>query len=129
MQNIKTSKEIPSNLAFDELKYFLWENTPYQNSTKILEKAYANVTKEDIQKLYTQIFEPQNTIVSINGNVDETQIIKYFSEVFNQKKSKKYELNSYQQKIYPMIKNKTSEIAKNSNQAWVIIAYLGSAPA
>ena len=123
LQNIKTSKDIPSNLAFDEMKYLLWENTPYQNSFKILEKAYENVTSDNIKKLYSEIYSPQNTIVSINGNVDENYVIDYFSTVFSDKKASSYDLKTYQSQIYPMIKDKTSNITKNSNQAWVIVAY------
>ena len=123
LQSIKTSKDIPSTLAFDEMKYLIWENTPYQNSMKIMEKAYKEVSGSDVKKLYNQLYSPQNTIVSVNGDVNEQEIINYYSSVFNNKKSKTYNLSKYSKQIYPISKDKSSTIQKNSNQAWVVIAY------
>ena len=123
LQNILTSRDIPSNLAFDEMKYLIWENTPYQHSDKVLEKEYANINIGDIKNFYNQIYSPQNTIVSVNGDIDEQYLINYFSEVFKNKQAKTYELSTYKNKIYPMVKDKSSTIPKNGNQAWVVIAY------
>ena len=123
IQDIKTSRDVPSNLAFDEMKHLLWENTPYQNNSKLLEKTYQTVTVNDIKVLYSQIYAPNNTIISINGDVDEQYLINYFSDVFKNKLSKTYKLSDYQNKIYPMVKDKSSVIEKNSNQAWIIMAY------
>ena len=122
-QKIKALKDVPPSLAFDEMKYLLWENTPYQNSTIVLENAYKNVNISDVEKFYSQIYYPKNTVVSVNGSVDEQILINYFSEIFNNKKSKVYDINAYSTKIYPMIKNKTKVVNKNSNQTWIVIAY------
>ena len=123
IQNIKTQRDIPSSLAFDEMKYLLWENTSYQNSSKLLEKSYENITLADIKEFYSQIFAPKNTIVSVNGNVDEQVLINYFAEVFKNKNSKLYDIASYKNKIPPMVKDKNSVINKSSNQAWIVLAY------
>lgn len=123
LQNIKTSKDLPSNVAIDEMKYLLWENTPYQNSAKVLEKEYKNITTTDIKDLYSKIYSPQNTIISVNGNVNDQQLINYFSKVFENKNDKTYNLFEFQQQIYPMIQDKTSITEKQSNQSWIVIAY------
>ena len=123
LQRIKTSKDIPSTVAFDEMKNLLWENTPYQTSSKFLEKEYPKINIDDVKAFYNGIFAPENTIVSVNGNVDEQKLIDYFSTVFNNKKSKIYNLKNYQSKIYPVIKNKTANINKDSNQTWIVLAY------
>ena len=123
LQSMKAAMDIPSTLAFDEMKYLIWENTPYQNSMKSMEKAYKDISINDVRKLYEQLYNPKNTIVSINGNVDEQEIINYFSCVFNEKKSKIYDLNKYNKQIFPIARDKNSTIQKNSNQAWIVIAY------
>ena len=123
LQNIKTSKDLPSNLAFDEMKYLLWENTPYQHSNKFLETQIDKINIDDVKTYYKQIYYPKNTIISVNGNVDEQYLINYFSDVFKNKTSKIYNINDYQSKMYPMIKDKTSLTEKNSNQVWIVIAY------
>ena len=123
LQNIKISNDIPSNLAFDEMKELLWENTPYHHSNKFLSSKYKDITLDDIKSYYEKIYNPENTIVSVNGNVDEQYLINYFSQVFKNKKSNVYNLTDYQKSVYPMVKNKYSEIKKNSNQSWIVIAY------
>ena len=123
LQSIKTSKDVPSTVAFDEMKNFLWENTFYQNSSKFLEKEYPKVNINDIKLFYNGIFAPKNTIVSVNGNVDEQKLIDYFSLVFNNKKAKTYNLNDYKNKIQPVSKSKEVNINKASNQTWIVLAY------
>ena len=123
LQNIKTSNDIPSNLAFDEMKELLWENTPYHHSNKFLKKIIEKVTIDDVKSYYNMIYNPENTIISVNGNIDEQYLINYFSEVFKNKNSKIYNLNDYQKAVYPMVKDKFVEINKGSNQSWIVIAY------
>lgn len=83
---IKKSKDIPLNLAVDNYKTYIFENTPYSISNKILEKTLPQITQEDIKAYYDKAFFPQNVVISINGNVDKEKTINEFTKIFNNKK-------------------------------------------
>ena len=87
-----------------------------------MEKAYTTVTANDIKKLYNQIYSPQNTIVAVNGDVDEQQLINYFSVVFKDKTYKTFTFDECKM-IFPIMQNKSKVIEKNGNQSWVVLAY------
>lgn len=122
-QQIKTSRDIPSSVAFDEMKYLLWGDLPYQNSNKYIETKYKNIEISDLIKYYNQLYFPKNTIISVNGNVDDQTLINYFSDVFKNKSSKIYNLKEYTSAFNITKKNKESIIKKDSKQKWIVIAY------
>ena len=122
-QDIIASMDIPANVAFDEMKYLLWENTTYQNNNKFLENAYETITTDDIKKFCAELYYPENTIITVNGNVNEQDLINYFSDVFKNKKAKVFDIENYNSQIPPIVKNKTATINKNVNQTWIVLAY------
>ncbi len=71
--------------AFDNLVKTLYENHPYGNSyTKVLEEI-DSISKEDIKELYFSNLYAQNIVISIVGDIEESEIYnlmeKYFSQI------------------------------------------------
>ena len=119
---IKKSKDIPLNLAIDNYKTYIFENTPYSISNKILEKTLAQITQEDIKAYYDKAFFPQNVVISINGNVDKEKTINEFTKIFNNKKGEKFDYAKYS---IPSLKEgkKITTSVKDLKTDWIIIGW------
>lgn len=70
---IKRSRDVPLNLAAEGYKTLIYEGSPYSNSSAILEKTLPTVQRDDIVSYYNNIFNPQNMVVSINGNLSDLE--------------------------------------------------------
>ena len=119
---IKKSKDIPLNLAIDNYKTYIFENTPYSISNKILEKTLPQITQEDIKSYYDKAFFPQNVVISINGNVDKEKTINEFTKIFNNKKGEKFDYAKYS---IPSLKEgkKITTSVKDLKTDWIIIGW------
>ena len=121
--SIKNMQNTPDSIAFDEYKTEMWGNTPFGNSGKILEKTIPTIQKEDIEEFYKNTFKAQNTIITINGNVDEKKFINYFSELISNDNSEKTDLKKYKNNYKTIKSNKTVKINKDSQAAWLILGW------
>ena len=120
LYSIKTAKNTPDTLAFDEFKTALWEGTPYGNTGKVLEKTIPSIQREDVLKFYNNLFAAQNVVVTINGNVNAQEFIDYFSNLLKNDKTSKINLSDYKWKYKPLLKKKIVKVEKEAQSAWVI---------
>lgn len=121
---IKNNRENPSSVAFEEFKTTMWENTAYGNTGKVLEKTIPNIKREEILDYYTTLFNPENMVISINGNVNEQEMINYFSSVFaNKSQGKKVVLTDYAKQFKPITSDKVVKVAKDTQASWVVIGW------
>lgn len=122
---IKNSRENPSSVAFEEFKTAMWENTAYGNTGKVLEKTIPTIKREDISNFYSKLFDPENMVISINGNVDEQEMINYFSSVFPAKsQGKKVNLTDYAKQFKPTPSDDVVKVAKNVEASWIVIGWM-----
>lgn len=122
---IKKSRDIPLNVALEEYKTRIYENTPYSNSNKVLEKTIPSITRDDIVNYYEKIYNPKNIVISINGKIDKDKILNKFSTVFReQTNSGIFDIKSYDDKISKIEKPKTVTVKKKDVQtAWIILGW------
>ena len=71
MYLIKNRKNTPDSVAFDEFKTALWKDTPYGNTGKVLQNTLPKIQREDISEFYKNLFPAENTVITINGNIDD----------------------------------------------------------
>lgn len=95
LNSIKKSKDVPLNLAVDNYKSLIFENSPYSISNKILEKSLPKITQKEVKAYYDKAFYPQNVVISINGNVDKDKAIADFTKIFNGKNGEKFDYGKY----------------------------------
>lgn len=122
LNSIKKSKDIPLNVAIDNYKTLIFENTPYSNSNYILEKSLPKITKADIKNYYDNAFYPQNITISINGNVDKEKTLNEFSKIFNNKKGEKFDYTKYSIPSL-MAGKKVSTQIKDLKTDWIIMGW------
>ena len=119
---IKKSKDIPLNLAIDNYKTYIFENTPYSVSNKILEKTLPQITREDIKTYYDKALYPGNIVISINGNIDKEKTINEFTKIFNNKKGEKFDYSKYSIPSLTEGKKITTSV-KDLKTDWIIMGW------
>ncbi len=124
LQAIRQLRDNPSSLAFEEFKTEMWKGTPYGVTGKVMEKSLPYITKADILDYYETIFYPQNIVISVNGNVDEKEVLQYFSKIFNGCKGKKFDFNAQYNRFHPLKQTKTVKSAKDSEASWLVMGWM-----
>ncbi|MDR1327411.1 MAG: insulinase family protein, partial [Heliobacteriaceae bacterium] len=95
---IKRSRDVPLNLAVEGYKTLIYEGSPYSNSSAIMEKTLPTVQRADIVSYYETIFNPQNIVVSINGNLsseEKEDTYTVFGKIFPPKEGAKFAYSNY----------------------------------
>lgn len=119
---IKKSKDIPLNIAIDNYKTLIFENSPYSNSNKVLENSLPKITRNDIKSYYDNAFFPQNIVISINGNVDKDKTINEFTKIFNNKQGQNFNYKNYSIPALTTEKKSVNQI-KDLKTDWIIIGW------
>ena len=124
VNNIKKSRDIPLQVAIEEYKNLIFENSPYTNSTKQFEKNIPAISREEILAFYNRIFNPQNITISINGNVDKDLTVKAFSTMFKSTDTEKFSLTEHKSEITPVTSARTcTKIDSDTNTDWVFLGW------
>lgn len=122
---IKKSKDIPLNIAIDNYKNYIFENTPYSISNSKLEKTLPQIQFDDVRNYYQKAFYPANVIISINGNIDKDTTINEFTKIFDNKKGEKFDYSKYS---IPSLKEgkKISTSIKDLKTDWIFMGWQSS---
>ena len=122
LNTIKKNKDVPINVAADNFKSLIFEDSPYSNSNIILEKTLPKISQSDVIKYYKTIFNPPNIVISINGNVDKDKTLEQFAKIIDKQISNKFDYNKYsipalssKKKIYSQIKDLKTD--------WIIMGW------
>lgn len=121
---IKKSRDIPLQVAIEEYKHMIFENSPYTNSTHVFEKNIPLITRNDILKYYGRIFNPKNITISINGNVDKDLTVKEFSKMFKSTDTDKFTFAGKKASIPPVTTARTSiKESPETNTDWIFLGW------
>ena len=124
---IQQNRDTPSSVAFEEFKTAIWANTPYGVTGKVMEKTIPTINKNDVEEFYNTVFYPENLVISINGNVNDEEIIKNIEQIFCTKKytnAKKFEYSNYKNKFLPLSTAKNVKKEKDVEAAWILMGWL-----
>lgn len=125
MSSIKRNKDIPIQRAIEEYRDLIYQNTPYSISSKVLEKNIPNISKEEMVEYYNNVFNPENMVISINGNVDKDKTIQELNKIFPKKENgKKFDYQTYSSKI-PTVSapRKTIQNMPQTQTAWIMLGW------
>ena len=123
LTSIKTQRDTPSSVMFEEFKNAIWKNTPYNNTGKVLEKTLNKISTNDVINYYNKLFYPQNLVISVNGNVDEKACIDYFTKLFENRKGEKVNLKNYNNLFSRPIQKTCINTKKDTNTSWIAIGW------
>ncbi len=130
LEEIKTSRDEPSNMMFEDLTKALYPHHPYGDVGSRVEKSLPAVSREEVVNYYQSQIQPQNLTVSVVGNFNPMTVKTRLAEIFDQlpKPPKGTELVKSYPSVSPL--SKTVEIeAHKPEQAATWIAYGWHAPA
>lgn len=124
LNSIKKTRDVPMNLALEDYKNLIYEDSVYSYGPKIFEKTLPKIQRNDILEYYNTVFNPNNIVISIDGNVDTKEVVNRFSNIFYATPSPEFNYNSYASKIYPITSPKT--VVKSINDlktSWIIMGW------
>lgn len=125
LSQIKSNKDNAIQRALEKYRELIFPNSNYSISSNILEKNIPNITREDVINYYNNIFEPQNLVISINGNVDKEKTINELNNIFNNENSNNgFEYGRYNSKV-PSISAPTTIVQNmpSTETAWIILGW------
>lgn len=121
---IKKNRDIPLNLALEGYKNRIFENTPYSNSVAELEKNLPSISKSDLVEYYRKIFNPENIVISINGNVDKDVTVKAFSTMFKSSDKSAFKFAPNANRLTSITTPRVvSKVVKETNTDWIFMGW------
>lgn len=124
LNSIIKSRDVPMNVALEEYKSLIYENSVYSNGPKIFEKTIPKIQRDDILEYYNTIFNPNNIVISVNGNVGTADIANQLSDIFSKKDNTRFDYNNYASKIYPITEPKMAiKKIQDLKTAWLIMGW------
>lgn len=126
LDSIKQSRDVPLNLAVENYKNIIFENSVYSYGSKLFEKTLPKIQREDILGYYNQIFNPKNLIISVNGKVAKSDIVNQITDIFSKTpaSAETFNYNNYASSIYPLTSPKRVVSQVNDlKTAWLILGW------
>ena len=122
LNKIRQQRDIPMNIALENFKTLIFENSVYSQTNKVLEKSLPNITRENVMQYYNRIFDAKNIVISVNGNVNTDTMIDKFGTVFSNKNQPEFKYNNYS--VTKLTAPKTvSNTIKDLQTAWLFLGW------
>jgi zinc protease len=82
LQGIRSQREQPFSVAFEQLRQQMYQHHPYALSILGTEASVAQISRTDLQEFHQTYFRPDNLIISIAGCVTLEQALEQIQQVF-----------------------------------------------
>lgn len=122
LSKIKQKRDVPMNIALENFKTAIYENSVYSHSNKIIEKSLPSVQREDVIRYYNNILDSKNIIVSISGNVASDKMISAFGSILPSKNSPAVDFSKFNVTKLTTPKVISQEI-KDLQTAWLFMGW------
>lgn len=124
LNSIKRNKDVALQQAVEEYRDLIYKNTPYSISSKVLEKNIPNIKRADIVEYYNNIFNPENIVISVNGNIDKDKTIQELNKIFTQKpETTAFNYQNFDGKISRITSPRTNTINMDTETAWILLGW------
>ena len=125
LQAIRSQKEQPFNVAFNQLRQQMYPNHPYGVSVLGTEASVTELTRADLQQYHQTYFRPDRLVISLSGRITQEQGIKLIDKVFGDWQ-KPEQLISEIQLNSPVVNPSQQSIIQDTQQSIVMLGYLGT---
>lgn len=124
LNSIKRNKDVALQQAVEEYRNLIYKNTPYSISSKVLEKNIPNIKRADIVEYYNNIFNPENIVISVNGNIDKDKTIQELNKIFTKKtETTAFNYQNFDGKISRITSPRTNTINMDTETAWILLGW------
>ena len=125
LQNIRSQKEQPFNVAFNQLRQNIYPDHPYGVSVLGMEESVSRLTRQDLQQYRQTYFRPDNLVISLSGRITQERALDLISEVFGDWQNPTESLPH--REFIPLQSNPfRAEIIQDTQQSIVMLGYLGT---
>lgn len=122
ISKIKQKRDIPLNIAKEEMSTSIYENSVYSRTNKIIEKYLPAVTRADVLNYYNKITDSKNMVISVSGKVNPDEISKELALIVKDKNAPKFSYESY--KLTKLSSPKIiSKNIKNLQTSWLFMGW------
>ncbi|MBD2213271.1 insulinase family protein [Nostoc linckia FACHB-104] len=83
LQDIRSQKEQPFTIAFDQLRQAMYQNHPYAMSVLGDETTMSRLTRDDLVNYHKTYFRPDRVVISIAGRITLEDAVNLVEEVFS----------------------------------------------
>jgi predicted Zn-dependent peptidase len=83
LQDIRSQKEQPFTLAFEQMRQVMYQNHPYAMSVLGDENTLSSITKQDLVEYHQTYFRPDNVVISIAGRITLQETVALVEQVFS----------------------------------------------
>ena len=125
LQSIRSQKEQPFNVAFNQLRQQMYPQHPYGVSVLGTEASVSSLTRNQLQQYHQTYFRPDNLVISLSGRITQTQGQDLIAGVFGdwEKPDQPLPISQLQS---PMLNPSQQEIIQDTQQSIVMLGYLGT---
>ena len=125
LQNIRSQKEQPFNVAFNQLRQQMYPQHPYGISVLGTEASVSKLTRNQLLDYHKTYFRPDNLVISLSGRITQAQAEKLTADVFGdwQQPDSRLPTSSYKS---PTLNPSHQEIIQDTQQSIVMLGYLGT---
>lgn len=82
IQDIRSQKEQPFTIAFEQLRRTMYQNHPYALSVLGTEETVSNLSRADLEDFHQTYFRPDNIVISIAGRITPEAAVAQIERVF-----------------------------------------------
>ncbi|GAX42999.1 peptidase M16 domain-containing protein [Tolypothrix sp. NIES-4075] len=124
LQDIRSQKEQPFTIAFDQLRQVMYQNHPYAMSVLGDETTMGSLTRADLVKYHQTYFRPDNLVISIAGRVTLKDAVNLVEKIFGDWQAPPEPLPIVH---FPHIKVEPQQRlkAQQTQQSVIMLGYLG----
>lgn len=126
LQDIRSQKEQPFSIAFEQLRQMMYQNHPYGLSALGDETTMSRITQADLVNYHQTYFRPDNMVISIAGRVTQTDAVDLVEKVFGDwlapTNQQEPTLNLPEIKVEPQ----RSLTPQQTQQSILMLGYLGT---
>ncbi|MEL6928935.1 MAG: pitrilysin family protein, partial [Cyanobacteria bacterium J06600_6] len=125
LQGIRSQKEQPFNVAFNQLRQQMYPQHPYGISVLGTEASVNSLTRQDLQQYHQTYFRPDNLVISLSGRITQAQATKLITETFGDWDNPEQPLTKAPL-ASPTLNPSQQEIIQDTQQSIVMLGYLGT---
>lgn len=125
LQSIRSQKEQPFNVAFNQLRQQMYPQHPYGISVLGTEASVSSLTCNQLQQYHQTYFRPDNLVISLSGRITQIQGQDLIAGVFGDWKNPEQPLPISQLQS-PILNPSQQEIIQDTQQSIVMLGYLGT---
>jgi len=121
--SLEKIQDNPLSIAIDNFKGQIYKDRVYAHNSEIYKKTIPFVGEKQVKDYYKKIFCAPNVVISINGDVDHSQVSQKLAQIFNNTSCKKIEISDLKQFIPLTLENVENKISKKTNTLWIVAGY------